>query len=221
MTDLTWRLSPDVYAAICGQDLVLLDLARDAYFCHPGGARGLVLAAGGQRLEGLDPDVWVELAQMELAAPGQAAVRPRLEFAAPEFDLSARSGSGATPLEAVGFARAFASMGLTYYRRPLGRLVKRARSRRAALAGTGAPCADVERRALAFRELLPWSPVQGACLFRAWMLLEFLAQSGLGARWVFGVRTWPFSAHCWLQDGPVVLNDSVGRVSDYSPILVV
>lgn len=221
MTDLTWRLSPDVYAAVCGQDLVLLDLARDAYFCHPGGARGLVFGAGGQALEGLDPDVGVELAQMELVVRGQAAVRPRLEFAAPQFDLSERSGPGTTRLEVAGFARAVASMGLTYYRRPLGSLVKRAEVRRAALAGNGAPCAEVERRALAFRELLPWSPVQGACLFRAWLLLQFLAQGGLGAHWVFGVRTWPFSAHCWLQDGPIVLNDSVARVSDYSPILVV
>jgi hypothetical protein len=40
-------------------------------------------------------------------------------------------------------------------------------------------------------------------------------------RWVFGVQSRPFAAHCWLQLGGVVLNDTVDHVKRYTPIMVV
>ncbi|WP_312062938.1 lasso peptide biosynthesis B2 protein [Brevundimonas sp.] len=48
-----------------------------------------------------------------------------------------------------------------------------------------------------------------------------LASRGRGATWVFGVRTWPFSAHCWLQVGDVLLDDDLDRVALYTPIMAV
>lgn len=80
--------------------------------------------------------------------------------------------------------------------------------------------AILERRALVFRTLWPWSPVQGACLFQALVLRLFVRRGGAACDWVFGVRTWPFSAHCWLQSGDLVLNDLAERVGAYRPILV-
>ena len=71
-----------------------------------------------------------------------------------------------------------------------------------------------------FRTLWPWSPVQGACLFQALVLRLFVRRGGAACDWVFGVRTWPFSAHCWLQSGDLVLNDLAERVGAYRPILV-
>ena len=47
-----------------------------------------------------------------------------------------------------------------------------------------------------------------------------LRRAGQNAAWVFGVRTWPFSAHCWLQIGDAVLDDDPERVSRYTPIMV-
>jgi hypothetical protein len=73
----------------------------------------------------------------------------------------------------------------------------------------------------AFIRLMPWAPYQGACLHRAFLLLFMLRASGADAIWVFGVRTWPFSAHCWLQVGDSVLDDDPERVSLYTPILAV
>jgi len=40
------------------------------------------------------------------------------------------------------------------------------------------------------------------------------------ARLVIGVRINPFSAHCWCQDGAVVLNDRYDNVRTYQPILI-
>ena len=52
------------------------------------------------------------------------------------------------------------------------------------------------RRARVFPALLAGSPSAGECLFRSYALLRFLRAGGCDARWVFGVRTWPFGAHC-------------------------
>ncbi|WP_332768904.1 lasso peptide biosynthesis B2 protein [Phenylobacterium sp.] len=222
MSHPNWQLPPAVYAAVYGDDLVLLDTARDAYFCLPDAGAGLRLEFAGHALEGLDPDLIAELAAMDLLRAGEAPTRAPLSVAAPILDLMSGSLPKTDWTEAADFAGALAAMTWTYYRRPFARLLASALARRGRLGARDAPASAIlERRALAYRALLPWSPVQGACLFQAFLLLEFLGQAGLAADWVFGVRTWPFSAHCWLQAGPLVLNDSVERVSAYRPILVV
>jgi hypothetical protein len=72
----------------------------------------------------------------------------------------------------------------------------------------------------AFQAWLPWTPFQGVCLYRSYMLLRRLRADGFEALWMFGVRTWPFEAHCWLQVGDVVLDDTAERIGAYTPILV-
>lgn len=72
-----------------------------------------------------------------------------------------------------------------------------------------------------FDRWMPWIPGQGQCLYRAYLLRAFLASRGRGSTWVFGVRTWPFSAHCWLQIGDVLLDDDPDRVALYAPIMTV
>jgi hypothetical protein len=59
------------------------------------------------------------------------------------------------------------------------------------------------------------------CLFDSVCLLRFLNFYNLFPTLVFGVVAEPFHAHCWLQDGGTVLNDTVERVSAYSPIMSV
>ncbi len=81
---------------------------------------------------------------------------------------------------------------------------------------------DTLSRLLAgYRVALPWIPSEGECLQRAFLLRRLLQWHGLEADWIFGVRTWPFSAHCWLQIGDRVVGDTVGRVRSYTPIMVV
>jgi hypothetical protein len=60
-----------------------------------------------------------------------------------------------------------------------------------------------------------------ACLFDALSLCEFLAAYHLYPKWVFGVQSRPFAAHCWLQLDGIVLNDTVDHVKRYTPIMVV
>jgi hypothetical protein len=71
-----------------------------------------------------------------------------------------------------------------------------------------------------FRRVAPWLPLDGACLFRSGFLLGYLESLGHRVDWVFGVRTWPFRAHCWLQAGDVALDDEAERLIAYHPIMV-
>ena len=60
-----------------------------------------------------------------------------------------------------------------------------------------------------------------ACLFDSLVLTLFLRRLGVFPQWVFGIRTGPFAAHCWVQHGHIVLNDSVDNVRSYTPIMLV
>lgn len=72
-----------------------------------------------------------------------------------------------------------------------------------------------------FRRARPYVPIEPSCLLDSIALARFLARRGLHADVVFGVTGDPFSAHCWLQIGTMVLNDSVGNVDSYTPIRVI
>lgn len=58
------------------------------------------------------------------------------------------------------------------------------------------------------------------CLPRSIALALSLARRKLSAHLVIGVKLAPFAAHCWVQSGAEVLNDSLEEVQRYSPILV-
>lgn len=78
--------------------------------------------------------------------------------------------------------------------------------------------ARVAEAARAFWQMAPWLPIEGECLVRSALLMRFLNQRGLEADWVFGVRLWPFMAHCWVQLDDLCLNDDVERLTAYTPI---
>lgn len=216
--DLSWRFAADVHGAVDSGNLVLLDVTADAYFCLPGAGRALPSGPVGAEVGRLSEDLLQELAQARLIhqASGIAPTTP--PEIAPTSDCFTTAPGDLRWRDAVGFAQAYAALAPRFYRRPFGQVLAQARARRLRLGGPGAADALVAR-ATRFNALMPWSPVQGACLLQAAWMLEFLAGAGLAADWVFGVRTWPFSAHCWVQAGEVVLNDTVERVAPYRVIL--
>ena len=73
----------------------------------------------------------------------------------------------------------------------------------------------------AFEHLRPLYPRPYLCLFDSLALLEFLAAYHSYPRIVFGVVADPFQAHCWLQEGDVLLNDDLEQVGKYEPIMSV
>lgn len=83
------------------------------------------------------------------------------------------------------------------------------------------PVDEDEMRALtaAFHGLRPYYPRRYLCRFDSLALLEFLSGHQQYPVWVFGVKAEPFGAHCWIQHGACVLNDSLDHVRQFTPIM--
>lgn len=64
-------------------------------------------------------------------------------------------------------------------------------------------------------------PIEPICLLDSLSLLWFLSRRGLSANIVFGVTPEPFAAHCWVQAGDMVLNETLFDTYAYTPIRVV
>lgn len=59
------------------------------------------------------------------------------------------------------------------------------------------------------------------CLPRSIALAICLAARGVDVQLVIGVKIAPFGAHCWVQAGDEVLNETVEEVLRYEPIIAV
>lgn len=75
--------------------------------------------------------------------------------------------------------------------------------------------------ATAFQNARLYVPVPTCCLHDSIAMVRFLARRGLFAHLVFGIMANPLSAHCWVQAGHLVLNDTVGNTRAHTPIRVI
>ena len=237
-----YLLAPHVYPCVSGQHVVLMDLERDKYVAvvpahrlarwvrgwPVGGAQAT--AVPHEAGEGVDALVSQMLAHGMLVSDPQvgkpavpvATVRPQRSLV--EFDLDVRPTTSAAQL--WRFGRSCLQAQLSLKLRPIQSIVEAVRDRKARQRTTGAPqpADPVRLRSLvtAFARLRPlFYTLRSACLLDSLTLLHFLGAEGIHPQWVFGVKTEPFDAHCWVQQGEVLLNDVPDRVRQYSPILVV
>jgi hypothetical protein len=212
-------LRSGVYLAAVGADLVTLDVRAGDYGCLPG--LGPAVPPSG-------PDGCLDLAETEVAdlllAAGLADHAPAGD-ARDDLPPPARAScwraerASITAKDRRRFAQAYLTGAPRFWREDFGSLVDDVRRRRPVAAKAADPA--IVRDAQVFDQLAPWAPFQGECLFRAFLLLAYLRLERRDAVWVFGVRTYPFQAHCWLQVGDVLLNDALERVCAYTPILAV
>ena len=208
--------------------LVFLDLHEDRYFRLSHALEGAFLAwlrsddAGGVDLAPLmenrilvpSPDA----SPIRRAGPVPPACRSALEHRSPG------PGAGiATVLEVSGLV---CWTQLQLRTRRLDRLLAAMQAQRdrtasaipLAAASTIVPLLESAAR---FRHARPYAPIEHCCLLDSIALVRFLARRGLSTRLVFGVTLHPFGAHCWVQAGDWILNDTVGNVVTHTPILEV
>jgi hypothetical protein len=120
------------------------------------------------------------------------------------------------------FASVFAKLALRFWR--FERVIRRVAERKAAHQGAEDVFDVVRARQLVdiFGRLRVFLfSHREKCLHDSLALLQFLARYGIFPGWVFGVRARPFVAHCWVQYGDIVFNDTVEHVAGYTPIMVV
>lgn len=205
-------LAPGVHMAWRDEDVVVLDLKADTYGCLVGLASSVRPGASAGTLLISEPELLDQLSLAGLTASTGSdhdAVQTVCGELEPWRVISSTLKLGAAITAVVSTAR--------FRRTPLTDLVAIVRAR-----NDGLPSSDRHTAALALGAYLsvhPWIPYAGDCLQRAFMLHAQLHAHGVAAQWVFGVRTWPFAAHCWIQIGDLVLGDSLDRVKGFTPIL--
>ena len=81
-------------------------------------------------------------------------------------------------------------------------------------------CAAVSQHVAVFRRLRTYffDPA-GRCLFHSLALLFFLQSYRVFPTWVIGVKTSPWEAHSWVQDGRYLLDANPEKVCEFTPIL--
>ncbi len=202
-----------VHMVAVDEDVIVLDVRTDTYAALAGAALFLDIANGRVTAAA---EVIAELKAAGLVVGAQGPAR-RLLPSHPIRALALPEGPARRSGDTVGFwfawfrARRLKRAPLIdilaeYPPRPRSRAVSQE---------------EVGRLTATFVRLLPWAPGQEACLYRAYLLRTLLRRAGADAQWVFGVRTWPFSAHCWLQLGDAVLDDDPDRIAAYTPIMTV
>lgn len=215
MTRTVCPLAPHIHLAWVGADIVVLDVLHDRY---------LLLVDGAAALSPENPGAVVPADEATRAVLANAGFLAETSEARPFPAPPARRAlePPATPtaplrLRTTAFLDGLAATAV-FKRHEFATLIEIARIRRPSRrSGRADPTAALE----GFHAIYPWLPWEGDCLQRAFLLHHHLHRRGHACRWVFGVRTWPFLAHCWLQIDDLVVGDSLSRVGGFTPILAV
>lgn len=204
-----------VHLAAVDEDIIVLDVEADQYSCLFQATAWLTLREDGVLVVSDDQSA------NELQAAGLATFRRPAGIR--RRPIPARRDHPATaygsPISRVRTALGLLAATWAFRNRSFRDLIHPARQR------ADRPVAPDERALTAilvsYRSALPWIPLEGECLQRSFQLRRLLDRHGLATDWVFGVKTWPFGAHCWLQIGDEVVGDRLARVSQYTAIMVV
>jgi hypothetical protein len=217
-------LAPDVYAVGVNGDLVFLDVGRDGYACLPQGEQSARLSPDRRQLAISDPDLAAELALAGLvvgsADAPQAETNLGVETLLPPPTRSALLDHYVRPQarDAAEATVALTDLVFAYRGRRFSQILGAVRRPRVE---TPRLSAELIATVEVFHRWAPFAPTSAKCLLRAFMLLRLLRRRRLDALWVFGVRTWPFHAHCWLQCEDTVLDDQPDRIRAFTPIMIV
>jgi hypothetical protein len=213
MTD--FYLANHVYAGADKGGLVFLDIKADRYVCLPlcaAGAEedrlsiaGVSLLLSRRQCKGLEKRGLISIAP---PLSRDAALRAEGSINAQEAQPKLRDMRGvlrACAKARVQLQKPFANLldlNLTRYERE-------------------PDAKEIQALVAAFEAWRPYYPRARICLFDCIAMRSWLAQYGIASRIVFGVKTRPFEAHCWLQSGVCVINERLERARSFQPILAV
>lgn len=221
-----YRLRDGLSCCQVDGSLVFLDLDADRYFRLSGPLETTVISClrGEEQFE---TDVF-GLLQRNILIPMPEDVRWE---PAPAIVVPIRSAleHASTPASVHAFAMldVAATVCLTRIQlkiRPLRRIISALSAYRHRKT-TGIPLSQAPSReahllacSAAFRQARSYVPIETSCLLDAVAMVRFLARRQVPAELVFGITHNPFAAHCWVQAGDWVLNDTLGNVMAHTPI---
>ncbi len=212
---MQYPLAPTKYAAAFGPDVVVLDIEAGDYELFAGLAKDVRLIEAQRALSIDDAEIATALADVglfgdRLSGPKRTLPPP------PNRDATLTPTHSVAVADRLRMATAWSTMLGRYHGRGFQHILATARC--GGLLNQHADRGRVIARAQAFDRLAPYTPFQGDCFYRCFMLLQLLGADAHAVDWVFGIRTWPFMAHCWLQIDDVCLTDHVDKLAHFSPI---
>jgi hypothetical protein len=222
-------LPEHVHFCCRGDSLVFLDLKTDDYTLVNGTAAAAIrmLASQGS-LSALaeDPACLEDMLRGGLLTHDERAgrkVRPaQVELATRNIDDSAEVRLRLSPGQVGNFLRACTWTWAALRFQPLERIVVQVQRRKAVLARSGSANAPTACQLTSvFHRLRPCFPKGYLCLYDSLALLDFLARYRAFPTWVFGIKLEPWAAHCWVQDGDVVLNEDAEEAAAYTPVMAI
>ena len=220
---MPYRFPRRVAVCMVANQAIFLDTGRDRYFSVGGAAAQAVQALLEQRPA--HEGQLGKLVQAGLVETGEPhAPTPTRQTATPTRSLveegDGRPAGGIGPLleATVSLIRARHDV----KRQPLASIIDGLVSRKASSKCRPGSVSEAHvALAATFNAARRLAPVKPSCLPDSLALLTCLARRDLAADLVFGVKLHPFSAHCWVQAGDLVLNDAIDQVTVHTPILVV
>lgn len=232
-------LADDVFFCVTQGQGIFLDLKRDDYSAIPievGSAECVELGLNAAIASAFEVHRQ-DLLNAQLVEEGawgrddlttfKTLVRPSSNIFRPDdqraFGMTRETGAGVrvSIRDVLDFLLASYRASRLLKRQHIHEVVRGVRLRKEAADSKGADIDALRRHAAIYRKLRPWYPRGYLCLYDGFALVEFLARRHLFPAWVFGVQAQPFGAHCWIQQGDVLLNESTEYASQFTPIMSV
>lgn len=232
MIESCFRLADTAYVCLADDRLVFSDIRHDRYQCldRRNTQRALRLFTDFPCADIVQhPNTDLEQTELIIRSLTNAGLLSKGESTDKEFapvqistptENLRSEGIIATPRSGhcVSFLRAAIAASTKFRLQPLQRIVRNVEKRKRG--GTSSENHDSLRTLTAvFHRLRPFYVREYLCRFDSLALIEFLAHYRQFPEWVFGVTGEPFTAHCWVQDGNCVLNDTVDFVRRFTPIM--
>jgi hypothetical protein len=221
---MPFALRAGVSYCSCGGRFIFLDLHKDRYFALSAETeRGFARLIEEDALDPASAKAVERLAAAGLIVASREGRRlqPPVSPSAPRSSLVREPGQ----LSRMALAHALTRLVLSAWSTrvlPLDRRVALLTRRKANVPATASYRPDVVdniARAFAFAGLIA-SPIN-QCLPRSFAVAHALLDKKVRPDLIFGVRAQPFGAHCWVQVGSQLVNESLDEVRNFVPILAV
>lgn len=233
----SYFLAQHSYVCAIHNDVIVLDLRSDQYL----GFDRKTFDRLGQQIQGwpspsvandveLDADdlaVLKELVDAGIVTENGAIGKEAVPLSVPQPSHSLLERFGVEPpvvraADVVSFVRAVVTTKQQLRRRPLQNVLECTTKLKLERSASGRECQSAAELSRVFNTLRPiFFASRDKCLLESLALLRFLLSNRSAALMVFGVRTAPFGAHCWVQSDDCVLNDTLDHVLRYVPIMAI
>ncbi len=209
---------PDhVFAVTIGHDLIVFHSGADRYLALVDAVASPAQCGVATNYQDILLDTGAARRLIEAALLFQSsevpvtreALKPVAGAHRPELEAQLRILPG-------DLARLIAAMAYAEWRLYRGRSCRRFAGTR----GQGSRRPGLNGALARLRETRLLMPHPRRCLPSSMIAAKFLLGLGHVTDIVFGVRSHPFAAHCWIEIDGVVLDDDVDRVRAFTPIAV-